>query len=90
MLPKFDGRARPTGSLSVLNDRSTSIRQAVHDVQLTLRITVGLVVLVIFLFLRRLSATIIPALAVPISLDRHVRRDVSARLLDRQHLAARR
>ena len=52
----------------MLNDRSVSIRDAVHDVQLTLLLTIGLVILVIFLFLRRVTATIIPALAVPISL----------------------
>ncbi len=54
--------------MSILNDRSISIRTAVHDVELTLLLTIGLVILVIFLFLRRASATIIPALAVPISL----------------------
>ena len=54
--------------LNVLNDRSTSIRDAVHDVQLTLGLTIALVIMVIFLFLRHVTATIIPALAVPISL----------------------
>ncbi|MFC7554208.1 efflux RND transporter permease subunit [Pseudoroseomonas wenyumeiae] len=49
-------------------DRSVSIRDAVHDVQHHLMIAIGLVVLVIFLFLRKLSATIIPGIAVPISL----------------------
>ena len=49
-------------------DRSVSIRQAVADVEETLLIAVGLVILVIFLFLRSASATFIPALAVPISL----------------------
>ncbi len=52
----------------MLNDRSTSIRAAVGDVQFTLLLTVALVVMVIFLFLRRVAATIIPAVAVPISL----------------------
>jgi HAE1 family hydrophobic/amphiphilic exporter-1 len=68
MLPKFLGDLGPSGSLSVLNDRSTSIVQAVNDVQLTLVITIALVALVILLFLRRLTITIIPVLAVPISL----------------------
>src|SRR6185437_9173297 len=54
--------------LNILNDRSTSIQQAVNDVEMTLGITVGLVVLVIFIFLRRVSATLIPTLAVPTSL----------------------
>src|SRR5204863_8618568 len=52
----------------VLNDRSISIRHSVNDVQRTLGIAVALVVLVIFLFLRSASATIIPSLAVPVSL----------------------
>src|SRR5262249_11152207 len=55
-------------TLNVLNDRSVSIRNAVHDVELTLLLTIALVIMVIFLFLRRVTATIIPALAVPISL----------------------
>jgi hydrophobic/amphiphilic exporter-1 (mainly G- bacteria), HAE1 family len=54
--------------LKLRNDRSFSIRQAIHDVQLTLAFTVALVLLVIFLFLRKPSATIIPALSLPISL----------------------
>jgi HAE1 family hydrophobic/amphiphilic exporter-1 len=59
----------PAGiNMQVMMDRSVSIRESVHDVQETLLIAIGLVVLVIFLFLRTVSATIIPALAVPISL----------------------
>ena len=54
--------------VSTLYDRSTSIRQSVNDVQLTLFITLCLVVLVIFLFLRNLSATVIPSLALPFSI----------------------
>jgi HAE1 family hydrophobic/amphiphilic exporter-1 len=54
--------------LKLRNDRSESIRDAIHDVQLTLAVTIGLVVLVIFLFLRKASATLIPALSLPISL----------------------
>ena len=54
--------------LTLRNDRSVSIRNAIHDVQLTLAATVALVVLVIFLFLRKASATLIPALSLPISL----------------------
>jgi HAE1 family hydrophobic/amphiphilic exporter-1 len=68
MLPKFTADLGPTASLNVLNDRSASIVAAIKDVETTLAITIGLVALVIFLFLRRLSATIIPTLAVPISL----------------------
>ena len=68
LLPSFDNQLPRATTLHVLNDRSVSIRDAVHDVQLTLLLTIGLVILVIFLFLRRVTATIIPALAVPISL----------------------
>jgi HAE1 family hydrophobic/amphiphilic exporter-1 len=68
MLPAFDSQLPPTASIKLLNDRSISIRAALHDVQLTLGLTIALVVLVIFLFLRRVTATIIPAVAVPISL----------------------
>ena len=68
LLPSFDSQLPRGTSLHVLNDRSISIRDAVHDVQFTLGLTIVLVILVIYLFLRRVTATIIPALAVPISL----------------------
>src|SRR5512140_2297939 len=55
-------------SLQIRNDRSVSILESIHDVKITLAITAFLVVLVIYLFLRRPSATIIPALSLPISL----------------------
>ncbi|MCX7723741.1 MAG: efflux RND transporter permease subunit [Thermodesulfovibrio sp.] len=55
-------------SLNLLYDRSVSIKESVRDVQFTLLFTVFLVVLVIFLFLRRLSATVIPSVALPISI----------------------
>jgi HAE1 family hydrophobic/amphiphilic exporter-1 len=67
-LPGFRVQIPPSISMEMLLDRSISIRQAVADVQETLAIAFCLVILVIFLFLRSLSATIIPALAVPISL----------------------
>jgi multidrug efflux pump len=54
--------------LDVLSDRTITIRASVHDVQFELLLSIALVVMVIFLFLRNLSATVIPALAVPISL----------------------
>ncbi len=54
--------------LDVLNDRSVPIREAVHDVEFTLMLSIALVVLVIFLFLKSLTATIIPTLALPVSL----------------------
>ncbi len=67
-LPRFTTDLGASARLNLLNDRSTSIKQAVSDVELTLALTIGLVVLVIFAFLRRVSATVIPALAVPTSL----------------------
>jgi HAE1 family hydrophobic/amphiphilic exporter-1 len=67
-LPQFRAQIPPSISMEVLNDRSISIRASVEDVQVTLAIAVCLVVMVIFLFLRTVSATIIPALAVPVSL----------------------
>ena len=67
-LPGFESQMPAAASIKLLNDRSTSIRAAVDDVQLTLLLTIALVVLVIFIFLRRVTATIIPAVAVPISL----------------------
>jgi HAE1 family hydrophobic/amphiphilic exporter-1 len=67
VLPGFEEQLPASVSLDVLYDRSESIRASVHDVQLTLGIAAALVVLVIFLFLRTLSATIIPSFALPIS-----------------------
>ncbi|KIZ47366.1 MULTISPECIES: efflux RND transporter permease subunit [Rhodopseudomonas] len=67
-LPSLRAQVPPSVSMQVLMDRSTSVRQAVSDVEETLLIAVALVIMVIFLFLRSASATFIPALAVPISL----------------------
>ncbi|MCW5593034.1 MAG: efflux RND transporter permease subunit, partial [Burkholderiales bacterium] len=67
-LPKLLAQMPASVKLSVRNDRSIPIRAAIHDVKVTLGITVALVVLVIFLFLRHPTATIIPALSLPISL----------------------
>ncbi|HZS65304.1 MAG TPA: efflux RND transporter permease subunit [Xanthobacteraceae bacterium] len=67
-LPSYREQIPPAIRLEVLADRSISIRDSVHDVRTTLLIAVALVILVIFLFLRSLPATIIPALAVPVSL----------------------
>jgi hydrophobic/amphiphilic exporter-1 (mainly G- bacteria), HAE1 family len=68
LLPTLRAQLPPSLSIDVTIDRSTSIREAVQDVQFTLALTVVLVILVIYLFLRRVSATLIPAAAVPISL----------------------
>jgi HAE1 family hydrophobic/amphiphilic exporter-1 len=67
-LPTYRAQVPPAVNLDVQFDRSVSIRDSVEDVQVTLAIAISLVVLVIFLFLRSASATIIPALAVPVSL----------------------
>jgi HAE1 family hydrophobic/amphiphilic exporter-1 len=68
MLPQVRDELPPSVSINLLNDRSTSIRIAVADVEFTLILVVALVIMVIFLFLRRATATIIPSVAVPISL----------------------
>jgi len=67
-LPMLRAQIPPSVKIDVTMDRSVSIRQSVSDVEETLLIAIGLVILVIFLFLRSASATFIPALAVPISL----------------------
>jgi HAE1 family hydrophobic/amphiphilic exporter-1 len=67
-LPMLRAQIPPSVKIDVIMDRSVSIRQSVSDVEETLLIAIGLVILVIFLFLRSASATFIPALAVPISL----------------------
>src|SRR5438132_5171852 len=67
-LPAFRAQVPASINMDVLNDRSVSIRNSVNDVQRTLGIAAALVVMVIFLFLRSASATIIPSLAVPVSL----------------------
>jgi multidrug efflux pump len=54
--------------LSILTDRTTTIRASVSDVQFELMLTIGLVVMVMFIFLRNLAATVIPSVAVPLSL----------------------
>ncbi|AEB09258.1 efflux RND transporter permease subunit [Desulfobacca acetoxidans] len=68
LLPSFRAQLPAAISLDVLYDRSLSIQESIHDVQFTLILTVCLVILVIFLFLRNISATVIPSLAVPMSI----------------------
>jgi HAE1 family hydrophobic/amphiphilic exporter-1 len=68
LLPTFERQLPASVSLAVLFDRSQSIHESVNDVKLTLLVTLTLVVLVIFLFLRNLSATAIPSLAMPMSI----------------------
>ena len=68
LLPQLESALPSSVQVTVLTDRTTSIRASVRDVQFELMIAVALVIMVIFLFLRTLSATIIPAAAVPLSL----------------------
>jgi HAE1 family hydrophobic/amphiphilic exporter-1 len=67
-LPAYEAQLPPSIKPRVLNDRSISIRESVHDVQFTLALSVALVIMVIFVFLKSMSATIIPALALPVSI----------------------
>jgi hydrophobic/amphiphilic exporter-1 (mainly G- bacteria), HAE1 family len=68
LLPTLRAQIPPSVELNIHYDRSVSIRESVSDVKFTLVLTIGLVVMVIFLFLRNLSATIIPSLALPMSI----------------------
>ena len=68
LLPQFRREIPPAVNLSVAFDASKSIRGSIHDVEFTLMLTIALVVMVIFLFLRNFSATLIPGLAVPFSI----------------------
>src|SRR5712691_604209 len=68
LLPKLLESIPPTLHVDLISDRSIVIRAAVHDVQFTMMLTIGLVVLVIFIFFRTLWSTVIPSLAVPLSL----------------------
>jgi len=68
LIPQFKQQLPASVNLDILNDRSISIRQSVDDVQFSLVLAMGLVVMVIFVFLRNVRATIIPTLALPTSI----------------------
>jgi hydrophobe/amphiphile efflux-1 (HAE1) family protein len=68
LMPHLEASIPPSVHVALMSDRSLVTQAAVHDVQITMIITISLVVLVIFIFLRTLWATIIPSLAVPLSL----------------------
>jgi HAE1 family hydrophobic/amphiphilic exporter-1 len=68
LLPTFRNQMPASVNLTILYDRSVSIRDSVNDVKFTLFLALCLVVLVIFLFLRNVSATVIPSLALPMSI----------------------
>jgi HAE1 family hydrophobic/amphiphilic exporter-1 len=67
-LPQLQAELPPSVVVNIRSDRSQSIRDSVHDVKFTLLLTIGLVITVIFLFLRNVSATLIPSLALPASI----------------------
>jgi hydrophobe/amphiphile efflux-1 (HAE1) family protein len=67
-LPRLEESIPPSVKVDLVSDRSLVVRAAVHDVQFTMMLTVGFVILVIFLFLRTFWATVIPSMAVPLSL----------------------
>ncbi len=67
LIPTFQAQIPPSVKLEVLSDKSLTIRKSVHEVEFTLVLAIALVVLVIFLFLRNIRATIIPSLAMPLS-----------------------
>jgi multidrug efflux pump len=68
MLPSLTASLPKSVEVKVLTDRTTNIRASVHDVQFELMLAIALVVMIIYLFLRNVPATIIPAVAVPLSL----------------------
>ncbi|MBI2838193.1 MAG: efflux RND transporter permease subunit [Acidobacteria bacterium] len=67
LLDRLKGQLPASVELKIIYDRSDSIRESIHDVKFTLLLTLCLVILVIFLFLRNVSATVIPSLALPLS-----------------------
>jgi HAE1 family hydrophobic/amphiphilic exporter-1 len=68
LLPTFRAQMPPSVDLTVRGDRSKNIREAFHDIQFTMIATLSLVIMVIFVFLRNLNATMIPAMALPFSI----------------------
>ena len=68
LLPRLRSSIPPSVKINVLTDRTQTIRASVHDVQFTLMLTIGLVVLVIFIFLRKFWATVIPSVALPLAI----------------------
>ena len=68
LLPKLKSAIPPAIKVSILSDRTETIRASVKDVQFTMMLTIALVVLVIFIFLRKLWATVIPSIALPLAI----------------------
>jgi hydrophobic/amphiphilic exporter-1 (mainly G- bacteria), HAE1 family len=67
LIPYVQSQIPPSVNLQVRNDRSKNIREAFHDIEFTMLVTLALVIMVIFLFLRNISATLIPSMALPFS-----------------------
>ncbi len=84
-LPGFREQLPGSVDLNILFDRTETIRESVTDVKFTLLLTIALVILVIFLFLRNLSATVIPSLALPLSIIGTFAAMYALRLLGQQH-----
>ena len=87
LLPQLEASLPPAIKVSIASDRTTTIRASVADVRFTLILTVALVVMVIFLFLRNFWATVIPAITVPLSLIGTFAAALRIRLQPRQSLA---
>ena len=68
LMPLFQSELPPSVHMDILYDRSDTIRESYKDVEFTMLLTLGLVIAVIFLFLRNISATVIPSLALPFSI----------------------
>ena len=68
ILPELRASIPPAATLSIISDRTVTIRSSVSDIEFTLLLTVALVIMVIFLFLRNAWATVIPSIAVPLSI----------------------
>ena len=68
LLPQLEASISPAIKLTVVSDRTTTVRASLRDIEITLVISVVLVILVVFVFLRTVRATIIPSIAVPLSL----------------------
>ena len=79
-LPQLTARIPPAINVETILDRTTTIRASVADVQFTLALTIGLVILVILLFLRNFRATMIPSVTVPLALAGSSGGDVSTQL----------
>ena len=68
VLPQLRASIPASIDMMILNDRTTTIRASVRDVQRTMAISIGLVIMVVFIFLRSFRTTLIPSISVPVSL----------------------